>query len=138
MGDETVAFIRKIEIVFAVIIAFGVVFNTARIAVAERAYQLATLRVLGFTRREISSILLGEIAALATPAIPLGCLFGYLLSSWLAGALSSELFRFPVVLEPRTYAFAIFVFAAAALVSALVVRRHLDRLDLIAVLKARE
>lgn len=138
MGDETVAFIRKIEIVFAVIIAFGVVYNTARIAVAERAYELATLRVLGFTRREISSILLGEIAALATPAIPLGCLFGYLLSSWLAGALSSELFRFPVVLEPRTYAFAIFVFAAAALVSALVVRRHLDRLDLIAVLKARE
>ncbi len=138
MGDETVAFIRKIEIVFAAIIAFGVVYNTARIAVAERAYELATLRVLGFTRREISSILLGEIGALAAPAIPLGCAFGYLLSSWLAGALSSELFRFPMVLEPRTYAFAIFVFAAAALGSALVVRRHLDRLDLVSVLKARE
>jgi putative ABC transport system permease protein len=138
MGDETVAFIRKIEIVFAIIIAFGVVYNTARIAVAERAHELATLRVLGFTRREISSILLGEIGALAAPAIPLGCVFGYVLSSWLASALSSELFRFPVVLEFRTYAFAIFVFAASALGSALVVRRQLDRLDLVAVLKARE
>jgi putative ABC transport system permease protein len=138
MGDQSVAFIRQIEIVFAVIIAFGVVYNTARIAVAERAYELATLRVLGFTRREISSILLGEIGALAAPAVPLGCVFGYLLSLWLASALSSELFRFPVVLEVRTYAFAIFVFAAAALGSALVVRRQLDRLDLVAVLKARE
>ena len=138
MGDETVAFIRQVEIIFAVIIAFGVVYNTARIAVAERTHELATLRVLGFTRREISSILLGEIGVLATPAIPLGCLFGFILSSWLASALSSELFRFPVVLDVRTYAFAIFVFVAAALGSALVVRRHLDRLDLVAVLKARE
>jgi putative ABC transport system permease protein len=138
MGDETVAFIRRIEIVFAIIIAFGVVYNTARIAVAERSHELATLRVLGFTRREISSILLGEIGTLAAPAVPLGCVFGYLLSSWLAGALSSELFRFPVVLDVRTYTFAIAVFAVAALGSALVVRRHLDRLDLVAVLKARE
>jgi len=138
MGDETVAFIRQIEIVFAVIIAFGVVYNTARIAVAERAYELATLRVLGFTRREISAILLGEIGALAVLAIPLGCALGYRLSAWLSSALSTELFRFPVVLEPATYAFAIGVFATAALGSALLVRRRLDRLDLVAVLKARE
>jgi putative ABC transport system permease protein len=138
MGDESVAFIRRIELVFAVVIAFGVVYNTARIAVAERAYELATLRVLGFTRREISTFLLGEIATLAVPAIPIGCVIGYLLSSWLAGALSSELFRFPIVLEPATYGFAILVFVAASLGSALVVRRHLDRLDLVAVLKGRE
>jgi putative ABC transport system permease protein len=138
MGDETVAFIRRIEIVFAVIIAFGVVYNTARIAVAERAYELATLRVLGFTRQEISAILLGEIGTLAAPAVPIGCLLGLGLSSWLATALSSELFRFPVVLQARTYVFAVAVFAVASLGSALVVRRHLDRLDLVAVLKARE
>ena len=138
MGDESVAFIRKIEIVFAVIIAFGVVYNTARIAVGERAYELATLRVLGFTRGEISAILLGEIGALATPAVPLGCVLGYGLSAWLASALSSELFRFPLVLAPATYAFAVGVFVLASVVSALVVRRTLDRLDLIAVLKARE
>jgi putative ABC transport system permease protein len=138
MGDDTTAFIRRIEIIFAVIIAFGVVYNTARIAVAERAYELATLRVLGFTRREISAILLGEIAALAVPAVPLGCVIGYALSAWLSTALSSELFRFPVVLAPATYAFGIIVFASASAVSALVVRRRLDRLDLVDVLKARE
>ena len=138
MGDETVAFIRRVEIIFAVIIAFGVVYNTARIAVAERTRELATLRVLGFTRREISAILLGEIAVLAAPAVPLGCLFGFALASWLASALSSELFRFPIVLEARTYAFAVGVFALSALVSALVVRRYLDRLDLVAAVKARE
>jgi len=138
MSDESIAFMRQIEILFAIIIAFGVVYNTARIAVAERAYELATLRVLGFTRREISSILFGEIGMLAAPAIPLGCALGYGLAVWLGGAISTELFRLPVVVEPRTYAAAISVFAAAALASALVVRRRLDRLDLIAVLKARE
>jgi putative ABC transport system permease protein len=138
MGDDTVAFIRRIEIVFAVIIAFGVVYNTTRIALAERAHELATFRVLGFTRREISAILLGEVGALAVPAIPLGCALGYALSAFLSVALSSDLFRFPLVLEPRTYAFGVAVFLVASAGSALVVRRRLDRLDLVAVLKARE
>ena len=138
MGDESIQFIRQIEVFFAVIIAFGVVYNAARIAVAERAYELATLRVLGFTRREISTILLGEIGLLAVPAIPLGCLIGYALSARLAAAASSDLFRFPVVVAPATYVLAVVVFAVAVLGSALVVRRRLDRLDLVAVLKARE
>ncbi len=138
MSDQSVSFIRQIEVIFAVIIAFGVVYNTARIALAERAYELATLRVLGFTRAEISGLLLGEVGLLAAPAIPIGCVVGYGLSVWLSSALSTKLFRFPVVVEPTTYAFAIGVFAVAAAVSALVVRRRLDHLDLIDVLKARE
>jgi putative ABC transport system permease protein len=138
MGDQSTSFIRGIELLFAVIIGFGVVYNTARIAVAERAYDLATLRVLGFTRREISTILLGEIATLAVPAIPLGCTLGYGLTILLATGASTALFRFPVVVPPRTYAFAVSVFLAAALSSALLVRRRLDHLDLIEVLKARE
>jgi putative ABC transport system permease protein len=138
MGDQSVAFIRKIEILFAVIIAFGVVYNIARIALAERAYELATLRVLGFRREEISAILFGEIALLAAPAVPLGCVVGFLFSTWLSSSLSSRLFRFPIVLEPTTYAFAVAVFVVAAVGSALVVRARLDQLDLVAVLKARE
>ncbi|HET9830768.1 MAG TPA: ABC transporter permease [Vicinamibacterales bacterium] len=138
MGDQSVAFIRKIEILFAVIIAFGVVYNVARIAVAERSYELATLRVLGFRRDEISAILFGEIALLAAPAVPIGCAVGYAFSAWLSSSLSSRLFRFPIVLESTTYAFAILVFVVAALGSAFVVRARLDRLDLVEVLKARE
>jgi putative ABC transport system permease protein len=138
MGDDTVAFIRRIEIVFAIIIAFGVVYNTTRIALAERAHELATLRVLGFTRGEISAILMGEVGALAVPAVPLGCVLGYGLSAFLSVSLSSDLFRFPLVLEPRTFAFGVAVFLVAGAASALVVRTRLDRLDLIAVLKARE
>lgn len=138
MADESIDFIRQIEVFFAVIIAFGVVYNAARIAVAERAYELATLRVLGFTRQEISTVLLGEIGLLAIPAIPLGCFLGYALSARLAAAAASDLFRFPVVVTPATYVFAVVVFSAAVLGAALVVRRRLDRLDLVAVLKARE
>jgi putative ABC transport system permease protein len=138
MSDQSITFIRRVEVAFAVIIAFGVVYNTARIAVAERAYELATLRVLGFTRREISTVLLGEIGVLAAPAVPLGCALGYGFSRWLSRAVSSDLFRFPLVVAPPTYAFGVGIFAAAVLASALLVRRRLDRLDLVAVLKARE
>ncbi|HEY0715524.1 MAG TPA: ABC transporter permease [Polyangia bacterium] len=123
---------------FAVIIAFGVVYNTARIALAERGRELATLRVIGFTRAEVSRILFGEIVALAVPAVPLGLVSGYWLSGALVSALNGERMHFPLVIAVPTYAFATVVFLVAATASALIVRRRLDRLDLLAVLKARE
>lgn len=138
MSEASLDFVRGIEILFSVIIAFGVVYNTARIALAERGRELATLRVLGFTRGEASAILFGEIAILAAPAIPLGFLLGYGLTGAVAASLTSSRMHIPVLVSPSTYAFAVVVFAAAALVSALVVRRRIDRLDLIEVLKARE
>jgi len=138
MADSTIAFVRQIEVLFSVIIAFGVVYNAARIALAERSHELATLRVLGFTRREISSMLLGEIGLLALVALPLGFGLGYGLSAWVSMAMSNNRFRMPIVVEPGTYAFALVVFAAATIGSALVVRRRLDHLDLVEVLKARE
>jgi putative ABC transport system permease protein len=137
-SDTMVRVMRQIEIVFAIIIAFGVVYNMARIALAERGRELATLRVLGFTRGEVSSILLGEVAALAVPAIPLGCVAGYFLSGLVMRSMSGERMHTPLVVEPASYAFAILVFVVAATVSALVVRRGADRLDLLATLKARE
>jgi putative ABC transport system permease protein len=138
MSDTTVRFIRQIVVVFSVIIAYGMVYNTARIALAERGYELATLRVLGFTRGEVLRVLLGEIGTLALVAIPLGCGIGTVLSVRVLGSMGSERFRMPTVVEPRVYAFAILVFAAAAVASALLVRRRLARLDLLDVLKARE
>lgn len=138
MSDRALTFIRQIEIVFSVIIAFGVVYNSARIALAERGRELATLRVLGFSRAEISSILLGEIGFLAAPAVPAGFAIGYGLSAALVAGISGERMHFPVVVALPTYAFALVVFIVAAAASGLVVRRGLDRLDLVAVLKAKE
>jgi putative ABC transport system permease protein len=138
MSEAVVAFVRQIEVIFSVIIAFGVVYNSARIALAERSRELATLRVLGFTRAEISAILLGEIALLATPAIPLGLFVGYELTRLVIVSLSSSSMHIPIVVDRATFAFAVVVFVVSALVSALVVRRRIDSLDLIGVLKARE
>ena len=129
---------RTLVVVFSVVIAFGVVYNTARVALAERSYEMATLRVIGFTRREVSAVLLGEIGALAVVALPLGFGVGRLLAARVLAAMSNERFRLPLVMTPRIYAFAFVVFSAAALVSAFTVRRRLDRLDLPAALKARE
>ncbi len=136
--QETLLFFVAVATLFAVIIAFGVVYNAARITLTERATELATLRVLGFTRGEISYILIGELAVLTLAAMPLGMLIGRGLCIYIATTLSNDLYRIVPILEPYTYAFAVLVVLLSALVSALVVRRRLDRLDLIAVLKSKE
>jgi putative ABC transport system permease protein len=124
--------------VFATVIAVGVVYNNARIALAERSWELASLRVLGFTRAEVSGLLLGELAITVAVALPLGMLAGLGLVHVVVQLLQSDQFSFPVVILPRTYAWAALAVLAAAVISALVVRRRVDRLDMVAVLKTRE
>jgi putative ABC transport system permease protein len=140
--EETVAEnmlrMRLFNIIFAVTIAFGVVYNSARIALAERSRELASLRVMGFTRGEISVILLGELAVLTLAALPPGLLLGYGFALMMFQSVDTELFRIPLVINNSTYAFAVVVVVVAAAISGLVVRRKLDHLDLVAVLKTRD
>jgi putative ABC transport system permease protein len=123
---------------FAVIIAFGVVYNSARISLSERSRELASLRVLGFRRSEISFIFLGELAVVTLLALPLVFLLGYGLSALAIRSFETELYRFPLAIARRSYALAGLTVLLAATVSGLAVRRQLDHLDLIAVLKTRE
>ncbi|MFW5878738.1 MAG: ABC transporter permease, partial [Myxococcota bacterium] len=123
---------------FAGVIAFGVIHNSARISLSERERELASLRVLGFTRQEIAYVMLGEIALLVLVSIPLGLLLGYLGSYATAASVETELVRIPVVFSPGTFALAATVVLASAFVSAVVIARMLYRLDLIGVLKTRE
>lgn len=136
--DETMLFQTFVATLFAIIIAIGVVYNSARITLTERSRELASLRVLGFTRGEISYILLGELAILTLVAIPPGLLMGNVLCDYIAQSLENDLYRVPLILEPDTYAFAALVVLTVAAVSGLLVRRRLDHLDLIKVLKTKE
>jgi putative ABC transport system permease protein len=133
MGTKT-----AVLIFFACAIAFGVVYNSARIALSERGRELASLRVLGFTEREVTAMLLGEQALLAALAIPLGCALGWGLSWLITWAIDTELMRLPLNISGRTYVRASAIVVAAAFLSALLVIRRLRRLDLIEVLKTRE
>jgi putative ABC transport system permease protein len=119
-------------------IAFGVVYNSARIALSERSRELASLRVLGFTRGEISYILLGELGVLTAAGIPVGFLIAQGLAAYIAGQMKSDLFRVPMVMAASSYGFAAVVVIVSALLSGLLVRHRLDHLDLVAVLKTRE
>lgn len=122
----------------AAAICTGVVYNNARIAVSMRGRDLASLRVLGFTRREISTILLGELGAQVALGIPLGLWLGRTVARLLAASISPEAIRFPLFISAKTYAAAAAIALISASISALLVRRKLDRLDLVAVLKASE
>jgi putative ABC transport system permease protein len=126
------------NVLFAGVIAFGVVYNSARVSLSERSRELASLRVLGFTRAEISLILLGELAILTILSLPLGAVIGYLLGEFIITAFSNELYRMSFVVTPATLAWSFLTVIAAAFLSGLLVRRRLDRLDLVAVLKTRE
>jgi putative ABC transport system permease protein len=138
VSARNVRIMSTILTAFAAVIAVGVVYNNARITLAERLWELASLRVLGFTRAEVSALLLGEMAIVIAIALPLGMALGYGLTHGIAGALKSDAFDFPVVIRPPTYAWAAICVVAAALASALVVRRRIDRLDMVAALKTRE
>jgi putative ABC transport system permease protein len=124
--------------VFATIIAVGVVYNNARIALAERAWELASLRVLGFTRTEVSAILLGELGIEIVLALPVGMVLGYLMALGIVTMIRSDEFSFPFAIQPATYAFAVVCVLVAGGVSAWIVRRRIDQLDLVSVLKTRE
>ncbi|WP_219339747.1 FtsX-like permease family protein [Luteimonas salinisoli] len=136
--SENIGLMITINVVFAGIIAFGVIYNAARVSLSERSRELASLRVLGFTRAEISLILLGELVILTALSLPLGAVLGYLMSQAMVKQIESEVYRFQLTIDPSTLAWAALVVIAAAAVSGLVVRRRLDRLDLVGVLKTRE
>jgi putative ABC transport system permease protein len=136
--DEMMGVFIFFNILFAGIIAVGVVYNAARIALSERSHELASMRVLGFTRGEISSILLGELAVVTLAAVPLGMVFGYGLVSFMVAGFDTELYRFPLVISTRSYAISALVVLLASTVSGLAVRRRLDHLDLVEVLKTKE
>lgn len=125
-------------VVFACVIAAGVVYNSARIALSEHALELASLRILGFTRGEVGRMLLGEQSILTLAALPLGCALGYALSALISDLLSQELFRIPLVISTRTFLMSIGVVLLSAAVSGYLVWRKVQRLDLIEVLKTRE
>jgi putative ABC transport system permease protein len=135
---ESMGIMITFNVLFASVIAIGVVYNAARVSLSERSRELASLRVLGFTRAEISTILLGELAVITALAIPVGLAVGYGLASGVVAAFETEMYRFPVIVSPRTHAFAAAVTATAAALSGLLVRRRLDHLNLVEVLKTRE
>ncbi len=126
------------NVIFAAVIAFGVVYNSARVSLSERERELASLRVLGFTRAEISLILLGELSVVTVASLPIGALIGYTLGELIMAGFNNEVYRLSFTVSAATTAWSFLVVIAAAIVSGLVVRRRLDRLDLVAVLKTRE
>ncbi|MDZ4403438.1 FtsX-like permease family protein [Prosthecobacter sp.] len=135
---QSIGIIRKLYLILAIIVAFGVVYNSARIALSERSRDLATLRVVGFTQREIAGVLLGELILLIITALPLGLLFGRGLAIFIIENVRTETIRMPLQISLYTYTMAVLVVAAAACASFIVVGRMLRKLDMVGVLKARD
>ena len=135
---ESILFFTFVASILGAIIAFGVVYNTARIALAERSRELASMRVLGFTRGEVAYILLGEQALLTLVGIPLGFYIGYELCHYLVSQLQTELYRIPLVILPKNYTIAAVVVLLSSFVSGVLIWNKLRHLDLVAVLKTKE
>jgi len=135
---QSIGTLRELFLWMAVIVAFGVVYNSARIALSERGRDLATLRVVGLTKREIAGVLLGELTLLVLVALPLGLVFGSVLASYVIAAVSNETVRLPQIINSSTYANSVLVVLAATSASFAMVGFMLNKLDLVSVLKARE
>lgn len=135
---ESLRLTVAIVVSLASVVALGVIYNGIRIALSERSRELASLRVLGFTRREVAMMLFGEQGAIDSVGTPLGLLLGLGLAYWIAIGFDSELYRFPVVVQPHTYLFSAAVVFVAGVIAATLMRRRIYNLDLVAVLKTRE
>ncbi|MCB1496273.1 MAG: FtsX-like permease family protein [Bauldia sp.] len=135
---ENMSMMLTVYLTLSIVIAFGVVYNSARIQLSERGRELATLRVLGFHRAEVSNVLFIEIGAIVAIAQPIGWLIATGLGLVITESLATDMFRVPFVIEPGTFAISSIVVVIAALISALIVRRRIDALDLVRVLKTRE
>jgi putative ABC transport system permease protein len=140
--DEQIASSLRLTVMVVVglacVVALGVIYNGVRISLSERARELASLRVLGFTRREVAGLLFGEQGAIDLVGTPLGLALGLGLAFWIVTGFASESYRFPVIVSAQTYLFSVAVIVTAAVGVALVMRRHIDKLDLVAVLKTGE
>jgi putative ABC transport system permease protein len=135
---NNIGIIRKLYFVLATIVAFGVVYNSARIALSERSRELATLRVVGFSLPEVRGVLVGELAVLVLLALPAGLLFGRGLALFIMSSFSTETVRLPILINASTYSIAVLVVLTAAVCSFALVSRMLAKLDLVGVLKARD
>lgn len=136
--QENMAIMTGIYVAVAMLIAIGVAYNAARIQMSERARELASLRILGFTRAEVSWVLIGETLILTLIALPPGWILGAGLSWAMTAGFESDLYAIPLVLEPASFARASLVVLAASLGAVLIVRRRIDSMDLVAVMKTRE
>lgn len=135
---ENVVVVNSVYAVIAVLITVGVAYNAARIQMSERARELASLRIMGFTRAEVSFVLVGETMLIALIAQPLGWVMGRWIAQALSRGFTSDLYAIPMVLDLATFAWASLVVLSTSLASVLLVRRRIDRMDLVAVLKTRE
>ncbi len=135
---ESIGLLQKIYLTFATVVAFGIVYNSARISLSERRRELATLRVVGFTQREVAAVLVSELVILTLIAMPVGLLVGSGFATAIIQTVNTEFVRLPVILTSGNYAFAVLIVAVASLLSALLAARKLNQLDLVSALKARD
>ena len=129
---------RYLMALIAAVITFGIIYNTARISFSESMRDLASLRVIGFTKGEASYVLLGELAVVVLVALPLGALMGYFLSFAISAGFSTDIYQVPSVFNPSGYGTAVLVVLAASTVSGWIVKRDVDRVDLVEALKIKE
>jgi len=133
---ESIGLLQKIYLLFATIVAFGIIYNSARISLSERARELATLRVLGFSRGEVGAVLVGELVLLTLVALPIGLVLGSGFARGILLSVNTETVRLPLVLTASNYAFAVLVVALASTASALFAARKVATIDLVSALKA--
>ena len=139
--NTTAQFIGLLQAMYStlsIIVCFGIAYNSARISLSERYHELATLRVLGFSQREVATVLISELAILTLIALPLGLLFGSGLAYGLFSTIQNESIRLPLILTPYNYTFAILVVLSATIFSLYFATRKLNQLDMVAALKARD
>lgn len=124
--------------VMAAALAFAVVFTLSNTNISERERELATIKVLGFRRREVYRYINKETIVLTLIGIVAGWPLGYLITRFLTYVLRMPSLFFDTIVEPQTYVFASIMALVFTLIINQMTNRSLDKIDMVGALKSAE
>ncbi len=135
---ENIAVTSTLLVIFAGVIAFSIIYNSTVVSLLERERELASLRVLGFTKQEVGAIVYQENFLLGGVGVLLGLPFGAWSARTLLALLDTDMYRMPYHAETASFMLSAGLIAAFVALANLAVRRRIHRLDMVEVLKSRE
>ena len=144
IGEEFDNQVQSVDLVIIILIVcagalnFIVLYNLTNINIQERKSEIATIKFLGFRRKEVYDYIFRENVILSIIGSLLGTVFGYLLHRFIIRTVELDVTMFVRSLNFTSYIFAIIITLGFTLFIDFVMRRVLNRVNMVESLKSIE
>lgn len=146
VGDMKQSFVEYLDtmnlaiglyMLFGGILGFALIYNATIISISERKMEFASLRIMGFEKKDVYGMISKENLIMALIAIIVGVPLGLGMINGMADSFSSEMITFPVIFSPKFFIQAAAATIIFAIVAQLATLRKIYNLNFIDALKSR-